>query len=120
MFGGVGFLLNGNMLVGVWKDSVIVLLGPDNHDDALLKTHVREFDITGKPMSWVLVEPAGVKEDEQLAGWIERALTFVKAFRPGRRLGVDAAAVLLRLRLEHPAGRAGLLQLQLCRPRRVW
>jgi hypothetical protein len=36
MFGGVGFLLHGNLLVGVWKDSLIVRLGPDNYDDALL------------------------------------------------------------------------------------
>jgi hypothetical protein len=56
MFGGVGFLLNGNKLVGVWKDSLIVRLSPDNHDDALLETQVREFDITGNPMKgWVLV-----------------------------------------------------------------
>ncbi len=49
MFGGVGFLLNGNMLVGVWKNSLIVRLGPDNYEDALMESHVREFDITGKP-----------------------------------------------------------------------
>ena len=56
MFGGVGFLLHGNMLVGVWKDSLIVRLGPDSYDDALLEPHVREFDITGRPMKgWVLV-----------------------------------------------------------------
>src|SRR5579871_1583986 len=74
MFGGVGFLLNGNMLVGVWKDSLIVRLGPDNYDDALLEPHVREFDITGRPMKgWVLVESEGVEDDEQLAGWIGRA-----------------------------------------------
>jgi TfoX/Sxy family transcriptional regulator of competence genes len=80
MFGGVGFLLNGNMLVGVWKDSLIVRLGPDNYDDALLEPHVREFDITGKPMKgWVLVEPEGVEEDGPLKDWIERALKFVKA-----------------------------------------
>src|SRR5436190_2889990 len=79
MFGGVGFLLNGNMLVGVWKDSLIVRLGPDNYDDALLEPHVREFDITGRPMKgWVLVEPEGVEDDDQLKGWIERALKFVK------------------------------------------
>ena|SRR5437764_15129633 len=80
MFGGVGFLLNGNMLVGVWKDSLIVRLGPDNYDDALLEPHVREFDITGRPMKgWVLVEPEGVEDDEQLTNWIERAMKFVKA-----------------------------------------
>jgi len=50
MFGGVGFLLNGNMLVGVWKDSLIARLGPDEGDLALLEPHVKEFDITGKPM----------------------------------------------------------------------
>jgi TfoX/Sxy family transcriptional regulator of competence genes len=80
MFGGVGFLLNGNMLVGVWKDSLIVRLGPDNYDDALLQPHVREFDITGKPMKgWVLVEPRGFEDEDQLKGWMERALKFVKA-----------------------------------------
>jgi TfoX/Sxy family transcriptional regulator of competence genes len=79
IFGGVGFLLNGNMLVGVWKDSLIVRLGPDNYDDAFLEPHVREFDITGRPMKgWVLVEPEGVEDDDQLKGWIERALKFVK------------------------------------------
>src|SRR5438477_13084612 len=66
MFGGVGFLLHGNMLVGVWKDSLIVRLGPDNYDDALLEPHVREFDITGRAMKgWVLVGPEGVEGDDQ-------------------------------------------------------
>ncbi len=80
MFGGVGFLLNGTMLVGVWKHSLIARLGPDNYDDTFLEPHVREFDITGKPMKgWILAEPAGVEDDEQLKDWIERALKFVKA-----------------------------------------
>ena len=84
MFGGVCFLLHGNMLVGVWKDSLIVRLGPDAYDDALLEPHVREFDITGKPMKgWVLVEPEGVEEDDQLKDWMERATKFVKML-PGK------------------------------------
>jgi len=78
MFGGVGFLLNGNLLVGVWKDSLIVRLGQDQGDEALLEPHVKVFDITGKPMkNWVLVEPEGIKDDEQLNGWIQRAVKFV-------------------------------------------
>jgi TfoX/Sxy family transcriptional regulator of competence genes len=78
MFGGVGFLLNGNMLVGVWKNSLIVRLGPDNYDDALLEPHVREFDITGKPIKgWVMVESDGIDEDGQLRDWIQRATDFV-------------------------------------------
>jgi TfoX/Sxy family transcriptional regulator of competence genes len=78
MFGGVGFLHNGNMLVGVWKDSLIVRLGPDGYEDALRESHVRVFDITGKPMKgWVLVELEGVEEDGQLKEWIQQAMVFV-------------------------------------------
>src|SRR6516225_4205813 len=78
MFGGVGFLLHGNMLVGVWKDSLIVRLGPDEGDEALKEPHVREFDITGRAMKgWVLVEPEGVEDEEQLTDWIGRATKFV-------------------------------------------
>ena len=78
MFGGVGFLLNGNMLVGVWKDSLIVRLGPDEGEEALRELHVREFNITGRSMKgWVLVAPEGIEDDEQLIGWIQRAVKFV-------------------------------------------
>jgi TfoX/Sxy family transcriptional regulator of competence genes len=78
MFGGVGFLLNGNLLVGVWKESLVVRLGPDEGEAALKEPHVKEFDITGRPMrNWVLVEPAGVEDDDRLSGWIQRAVKFV-------------------------------------------
>ena len=71
MFGGIGFLLNGNMLVGVWKDSLIARLGPEQAEEALEEPHVGEFDITGRPMKgWVLVEPSGVEDDDQLKDWI--------------------------------------------------
>jgi TfoX/Sxy family transcriptional regulator of competence genes len=79
MFGGVGFLLNGNLLVGVWKDALCVRLGPDQAEEALLEPHVEEFDITRRPMKgWVLVEPKGVEDDDQLKDWIERAMRFVR------------------------------------------
>src|ERR1051325_5016963 len=84
MFGGIGFLLNGNLLVGVWKDSLCVRLGPAQTEKALLEPHVKEFDITGRPMNgWVLVEPEGVKGDDQLQGWIQRAVKFV-GMLPGK------------------------------------
>jgi hypothetical protein len=79
MFGGICFLLNGNMLVGVWKDSLIARLGPDEGDEALWEPHVKEFDITGRPMKgWMLVEPESVTGDDQLKGWIQRATKFVR------------------------------------------
>jgi len=78
MFGGVGFLLNGNMLVGVWKNSLVVRIGPEVYEDVLLEPHVTEFDITGRPMKgWVLVEQEGVEDDEQLKHWLQQAVKFV-------------------------------------------
>jgi TfoX/Sxy family transcriptional regulator of competence genes len=79
MFGGLVFLLNGNMLVGVWKESLIARLGPDQAGAALREAYVREFDITGKPMkNWVMIEPEGVENDENVKEWIEQAAQFVE------------------------------------------
>jgi TfoX/Sxy family transcriptional regulator of competence genes len=78
MFGGVGFLLHGNMCVGVWKENLIVRVGPEAYDEALEQPHVCEFDITGRPMKgWVMVEPAGLHRESELAEWVERAVAFV-------------------------------------------
>src|SRR5690348_10925463 len=79
MFGGIGFLLNGNLLVGVRKDSLLVRLGPEQSDEAVNEAHVSEFKITGRGTmkGWVLVAPEGVKDDNQLSGWIQRAVKFV-------------------------------------------
>ena len=80
MFGGVGFLLNGNLCVGVWKTSLIVRLDPAETETLLRQPHVRPFDITGRPMKgWLLVAADGLEADEQLAAWIERAARFVRS-----------------------------------------
>lgn len=79
MFGGLCFLLNGNLLVGVWKDSLIARLGRTEAGAALAEPHVRVFDVTGRPMrNWVMVGPEGVEDDGQLADWIGRATAFVE------------------------------------------
>ncbi len=78
MFGCICFFLNGNALVGVWKDGLIARLGPDEGEAALREPHVRAFDITGRPMrNWVVVESEGVEDDDQLKGWIRQAVKFV-------------------------------------------
>src|SRR5436190_23826533 len=78
MFGGIGFLLNGNMLVGVWKNSLCLRLGPEQAEEALAEPHVKKFDITGRPMKgWALVEPKGIEADDQLSEWIQKAVKFV-------------------------------------------
>lgn len=79
MFGGIGFLFNGNMCVGVWKDSLIVRVGPKTYEETLREPFVNEFAITGRPMTgWVLIAPEGIENDDQLQQWIGRALKFVK------------------------------------------
>ncbi len=79
MFGGVGFMLHGNMCVGVWQTSLIVRLGPEQAEAALKEPHVVEFDITGRPMKgWAVVEAEGMETDEQLRAWIERVVEFVE------------------------------------------
>jgi TfoX/Sxy family transcriptional regulator of competence genes len=83
MFGGIGFLLRGNMLVGVWKQSLGVRLGPQVYADALREPFVGPFDITGRAMrGWVLVAPQGLDSDAELRGWIERAIEFVATLPP--------------------------------------
>ena len=78
MFGGLGILLNGNLLVGVWKDSMIVRLDPEQADDALLEPHVSRFDVTGRPMKgWIMVAPDGVADEAAVKQWVQRAAQFV-------------------------------------------
>ena len=72
MFGGIVFMLNGNMLVGVRKVSLIVRLGEDQAEAALRETHIKPFDITGRPMkNWVMVKPEGIEDDDQLKEWVQ-------------------------------------------------
>lgn len=69
-------------LVGVWKTSLIVRIGPDEYNEGFREPHVREFDVTRRPMrGWEVVEPDGIENDEQLSQWIERATKFVKTSR---------------------------------------
>ncbi len=83
MFGGIGFLLHGNMCVGIWKNSLIARIGPARYEEALQQEFVGEFDITGRAMKgWVVVAPEGIDDDVQLQEWIERAVTFAETLRP--------------------------------------
>lgn len=78
MFGGLVFLLQGNILVGIWRDSLIARIGQEMADAALRESHVRPMDITGKPMTgWIIIDSAGIEDDESLTRWIEIARSFV-------------------------------------------
>src|SRR5215831_23007 len=78
IFGCICFFINGNALVGVWKDRLIARLGPDEGEAALREPHVKQFDITGRPMTgWVAVGRQGIEKNDQLNTWIQRAVRFV-------------------------------------------
>ena len=82
MFGGIAFMLAGNMCCGVIGEDLMVRLGDDG-EAALAEPHTRPMDFTGKPMrSMVLIDPLGVETDDQLAAWIERARSFVGTLPP--------------------------------------
>lgn len=79
MFGGLAFLLGGNLCVGIWKNQLIARLGHRAAESALGAPNVREFDITGRPMKgWVMIEPEGLETDQQLADWVEASIHFVR------------------------------------------
>ncbi len=83
MFGGVGFMINGNMACGVIKQDMVVRLNGDEADAALKRADVRVFDMTGRPMKgWILVGPHGVASDRALQSWIDRSTAFAKSLPP--------------------------------------
>ena len=83
MFGGITFLLRGNMCCGVHRDALIARLGPDEAGRALAEPHTRVFDLTGRPMkAWVVVEPKGLATDAQLENWVDRAAQYAGSLPP--------------------------------------
>jgi TfoX/Sxy family transcriptional regulator of competence genes len=83
MFGGVGFMLHGNMACGVNQENLIVRVGPEQYEAALARPNTRVFDITGRPMTgWVTVEPDGYESDEALTEWVRQGVDFARSLPP--------------------------------------
>ena len=77
MFGGIAFLMRGNMCCGVHRDALMVRLDPADTDRALAEPHTRVFDLTGRPMKgWILVERNGLATGQQLGKWVDRAAQY--------------------------------------------
>lgn len=73
MFGGVGFMLSGNMACGVTSTSeLMVRVSPEDNEAALAEKGVRSFEMSGKPMrGWLIVARAALESDEELVGWVD-------------------------------------------------
>jgi len=83
MFGGLCFLLFGNMVCGIIKEDLIVRVGPDNYAAALKLPHTKKFDLTGKVLTgWVMVLAEALDDDDELDCWLQKAISFVRTMPP--------------------------------------
>jgi len=77
MFGGIAFLVRGNMCCGVIGDRLMLRVGPEGYEAALSRPHAKEMDFTGRPMKGLIyIEPAGFASPRDLKRWVEQALKF--------------------------------------------
>lgn len=83
MFGGLAFMANGHMFVGVTGENLMARVGSGGYESALKKRHVREMDFTGKPMvGYVYVDAPALESDQELHYWVEACLSFVSSLPP--------------------------------------
>ena len=83
MFGGLSFMLGGNMCCGVVGEDLMIRVGADQYEDTLSLPHARPMDFTGRPMKgFVFVESEGLDSDVHLQEWIDRGLEFISTLPP--------------------------------------
>ena len=83
MFGGIAFMLHGNMAVGISGDELMVRVGPESYDEALAQPHARVFDMTGRVMrGWVVVAAEGIADDAALGEWVRQGANYARSLPP--------------------------------------
>jgi TfoX/Sxy family transcriptional regulator of competence genes len=83
MFGGIGFLVNGNMACRVNKQDLIVRLSEHDSEEALRRPHVRVFDMAGRPMKgWGMISSGGYASESALKSWIVKAMAHARSLPP--------------------------------------
>jgi len=83
MFGGLCFMLHGNMCCGITQNELMLRLGEINALKALEMPYTREMDFTGKPLkSMIFVDQPGFAGDDDLKYWVSQAVKFVKSLPP--------------------------------------
>ena len=83
MFGGVGYLVNGNMACGVLGDKFIVRVGKDAYPEALERHETSVFDTRGRPMTgWVFVDPGLLEASKSMADWLRQGVDFALSLPP--------------------------------------
>jgi hypothetical protein len=83
MFGGIAFMIHGNMAVGVTGNELMVRVGRDAHDEAVARPGARTFDMSARPMrGWLVVRPDGIADDDALNAWIDQGVAYAVGLPP--------------------------------------
>ncbi len=82
MFGGLAFMVNGNMACGIVKEELMLRLGAEGADAALAEPHVRQMDFTGRPMTGMVYVEREALDDAAVRRWVERAADFARSLPP--------------------------------------
>ena len=83
MFGGIAFMVDGHMTVGVVNDELMARVGADGEDEALAQPHARVMDFTGRPMTgFIQVAAEGVATGDDVRAWVERSLAYTTTLPP--------------------------------------
>lgn len=83
MFGGVGFMLRGNMCCGIQKSDLILRLGSDKSVEALHDPRMRPFDTTGRPMKgWAVINADALEDETELSLWVQKSADFALTLPP--------------------------------------
>jgi hypothetical protein len=83
MFGGIAFMIDGNMAVGVTGDDLMVRVGKDFHDEALSFPGVAAMSMGEREMKgWVRVTADGMESENALTQWVDRGVTYARSLPP--------------------------------------
>jgi TfoX/Sxy family transcriptional regulator of competence genes len=84
MFGGIGYLMRGNMCFGIHQESLVIRTFAEKAQELLKSEYFSPFDITGRPMKgWLLVSPDAMETEEQLLDMLKLGVSFVETL-PGK------------------------------------
>lgn len=86
MMGGLSFMVNNKMCVGIIKDEMMCRIDPELHNASIEKKGCRTMDFTGRPMKgWIMIDDDGMKSSKDFNYWIELALDYNKKAKPAKK-----------------------------------
>lgn len=83
MFGGICFMIGGNMVCGVVGDELMSRINPENHAVALERPHAKPMEFTGRSMKgYLFIEPEGIRTKRELAYWVNQGIKVAQSIPP--------------------------------------